>query len=105
MKLLGTAKSKITNAKNAENGPHLEINEVILVYCNIGSNDFQQDLRVNSVLFLINLLLNYQIFYPKNFIFLKTFDSEFSYVELWFTDQNCKALEIEDKINITLVIN
>ena len=42
---------------------------------------------------------------PKNFIFLKTFDSEFSYIEVWFTDQNSNPLEIEDKINITLVIN
>ena len=41
----------------------------------------------------------------KNFIFLKTFDSEFLYIEVWFTDQNSKQLEIEDKINITLVIN
>ena len=40
-----------------------------------------------------------------NFIFLKTFNSEFSYIEVWFTDQNYKLLEIEDKINITLVIN
>ena len=41
---------------------------------------------------------------PENFIFLKTFDSEFSYIEVWFTDQNSKPPEIEDKINITLVI-
>ena len=38
-------------------------------------------------------------------LFLKTFDSEFSYMGVWFTDQNSKPLEIEDKINITLVIN
>ena len=41
----------------------------------------------------------------KNFIFLKTFDSEFSYIKVWFTDQNSKLLEIEDKINIALVNN
>ena len=41
----------------------------------------------------------------KNFIFLKAFDSEFSYNEVSFTDQNSKPIEIEDKINITLVIN
>ena len=41
----------------------------------------------------------------ENFIFLKTFDSEFSYIEVWFTDQNFNSLEIEDKIYITLVIN
>ena len=28
---------------------------------------------------------------PKNIIFLKTFNSEFSYTEVWFTDQNSKA--------------
>ena len=41
----------------------------------------------------------------KNNIFLKTFNSEFLYIEVWFTDQNSKPLEIEDKINIFLVIN
>ena len=41
----------------------------------------------------------------KKIIFLKTFNSEFSYTEVWLTDQNSKLLEIEDKINITLVIN
>ena len=42
---------------------------------------------------------------PKKFMFLKTFNSEFSYIEVWFTDQNSKPLEIENKISITLVIN
>ena len=42
---------------------------------------------------------------PEIFIFLKTFDSEFSHIDVWFTDQNSKRLGIEDKINITLVIN
>ena len=42
---------------------------------------------------------------PENFIFSKTFDSEFSYIEEWVTDQNSNPLEIEDKINIILVIN
>ena len=32
-------------------------------------------------------------------------DSEFSYIEVWFIDQNSNPLEIEDKINITLVIH
>ena len=41
----------------------------------------------------------------KNFISLKTFNSEFSYIEVWFTDQICKQLEKEDKINTTLVID
>ena len=36
---------------------------------------------------------------------LKMFDLEFSSIEVWFTDQNSKPLDIEDRINITLVIN
>ena len=41
----------------------------------------------------------------NDFLFLKTFNSAFSYIEVWFTDQNSTRLEIEDKVNITLVIN
>ena len=41
----------------------------------------------------------------KKKLFLKTFDSEFSYTEVWFTDQNSKPLEIENKKNTTLVIH
>ena len=41
---------------------------------------------------------------PTNQIFLKTFDSEFHCIEVWFTDQNSQPLEIEDKINLMLVI-
>ena len=42
---------------------------------------------------------------PKNFISLKTFNPDFSYIEVGFTDQNAKPLKIEDKINIALVIS
>ena len=37
-------------------------------------------------------------------IFLKTFNSEFLDIDVWFSDQNSQPLEIEDKINLTLVI-
>ena len=42
---------------------------------------------------------------PKSFIFLKLFNSEFSYIEVWFTDQNSEPLEMEDTIDINLVTN
>ena len=38
-------------------------------------------------------------------MFLKTFSSEFSYIEVWFADPYSKPLEIKDKINITPHIN
>ena len=30
--------------------------------------------------------------------------TEFSFAEVWFTDQASKALEIEDNVNLTLII-
>ena len=43
MKLLGSTKSKITKDKNGENVPHLQINEAVLVRCNIVNNSYQHD--------------------------------------------------------------
>ena len=40
MKLLGSTESKITTDKNAENVPHLEIVELVLVHCNLVNNDY-----------------------------------------------------------------
>ena len=45
MKLLGSTKNKITKNENGENVPHSEIIEVVLVYCNIVDNDYQEDSR------------------------------------------------------------
>ena len=107
MKLHGSNKSKITKDKNDENVSNLEITEVVLEHYNILNNDYQQDSRLLYTFitkFVSNKCQLIDIS-PKNFIFLKIFNSEFSYIEVWFTDQNSKSLEIEDKINITLVIN
>ena len=85
--------------------PHLEITEIVLVHCNTANNDYQQDSRVLYV-FVPNKLSGQLLdISPKNFIFLKAFDSGFLYIEVWFTNENSKLLETEDKINITLVIN
>ena len=46
IKLLGRSKNKITNYKNGENVPHLEITEVVLIHCDIVNNDYRHDLRV-----------------------------------------------------------
>ena len=35
---------------------------------------------------------------------MNTVNTEFTYVEVWFTDQASGALEIEDNINLTLII-
>ena len=105
MKLLGRLKSKVTKDENGENVPRLEITEEILVHCNIVINNYPQDPKAFYA-FVPNKLLGQLLdLSPKNFLFSKTFNSEFSYIEVWFTDQNFKLLEIEDKMNIPLVIN
>ena len=106
MKILESTKSKITKDKNGEKVLHLEITEVVLVHCNVDNKDYRHDSRVLHT-FVPNKPLGelLDISLLDNFIFLKTFDSEFSYIELWFTDQISKLLETEDKINITLIID
>ena len=41
---------------------------------------------------------------PTNHIFLKALNSEYDEIKVWFTDQNSQSLQIEDRINLTLVI-
>ena len=77
MKLLGKTKSKITNNKNGENLPHLEVPEVILVHSNIVNNNHQQDSRVLYT-FVPNKSFDQLLdISPKNFIFLKTLTQNF----------------------------
>ena len=101
MKLLGSTENKITKDKNDENVPHLEITEVVLVHCDIATNDYQQDSRVLYTFVPNKPFGSLLEISPTNHIFLKTFNSEFQTIEVWFTDQNSKPLEIEDIINLT----
>ena len=59
VKLLSNTKSKITKDENGENAPHLEITEVVLVYCNIVNNYDKQDFRVLYIFFLVTRLVIY----------------------------------------------
>ena len=102
MKLLGSTENKITNDKNDDNVPHLEIEKVVLVHCNIVNNDYQQDSRVlytfNPNKLFGSLLENS----PTNHIFLKTFNSEYDEIIVWFTDQNSQPLETKGRINLVI---
>ena len=101
MNLLGSTKSKITKDKNRENVPCLEITEVVSLHCNVVSNSYKQNSRVLYT-FVSNKSFSQLLDISRNnFIFLKTFDSEFSCIEVWLTDPNSYPLGIEDKLNIT----
>ena len=82
MKLLGSAKSKITKDENGGNVPNLEITEVILVHCKILNNNYQQISRVFHTIVSNKSFGKFLDISPRNFIFLKSFNSEFSYIEV-----------------------
>ena len=104
MKLLGSGKRDVDKDKDGENVPKLESVEVLLVHCNLVKNDYQY---ASKVLFTsapnkqFGELINIS---PHSLTMMNTINVQFSFVEVWFTDQVSKALEIEDNVNLTLII-
>ena len=104
MKLFGSTKKVADKDKNGEHVPKIESVEVALVHCSLVKNDYQ---HTSKVLFTfvpnkkIGQLINIS---PHAFTMVNTVNTEFSYVEVCFTDQASKALEIEDNVNLALII-
>ena len=97
MKLLGKTKSNISKDENGENVARLEITEVaVVVHYNIVNNNYQQD-----SIFLYTFVSNKSFgqlldVSPEAFLFQKGLKKfKFSYIEVWFTEQNSKLLEIK----------
>ena len=86
--MLGSTGSKITKDKNGLNVPHLEITEVVLIHCNIFNNDYHQDSRILHSFVPNKPFGSLLEIAPINFIPLTAFNSECSYIDVWFTDQN-----------------
>ena len=104
MKLLGSTKKDVDQDKDGEDVPKLESVEVVLVHCNLVNNNYQQTSKV-----LFTFVPNKQFgqlinIAPHSLTMLSTTNTEFSFIEVWFTDQNSKPLEIEDNVNLTLII-
>ena len=104
MKLPGSTESKVTKDKNGENVPHLEIAELALAHCNLVNKDYQQYSRILYTFVPNKLFGSLLEISPTNHIFFKKFNSEFQEIKIWFTDQTSKLLEVEDRINVTLII-
>ena len=104
MRLLGSSKKDISQDKDGEILPKLDVVNVVLMHCNLVNNTYQQASRV-----LFNFEPNKQFAQlitvePQSLTMLKTTIAEFSFIEIWFTDQNNRPLELEDNVNITLLI-
>ena len=104
MKLLGSNESKLTKDKNGENVPRLEIVKLVLVHSNLFNNDYQRDSRILYTFVPNKTFGSLLEISPTNHVFLKTFNSEFQEIKIWLTDQTNTPLEVEDKINVTVII-
>ena len=105
MKLFGSKKKLIDKTKHGEKVPRLEVVAVVLVQCNSVDNQYQQKSEVlytfmshKSYAYLLNVE-------PSNLLFLKIYNTEFDEIIITFTDQNGRPLRIEDKVNLTLLLN
>ena len=104
MRLWGSAKKGVHKDQDRENVRKLESVEVVLVHCNLAKNDYQHTSKV-----LFSFVPNKQFgqlinISPHSLTMMNTVNTEFSSVEVWFTDQASKALEIEVNVNLTLII-
>ena len=104
MKLLGSSKSVINSDKNSELVPKLESVDLVLMHCNLVNNHYQKPSRVLFTFVPNKSYGQLMTTVPHPLIMLKTVNTEFTFVEVWFTDQDYKPLEIEDNVNITMII-
>ena len=104
MKLLGSTKEDVDKDKDGKNVPKLESVEVVLVHCNLSNNSYQQASK-GLFTFAPNKQSNQLItISPHSLTMLKTTVSEFPFIQVWFTYQNNRPLEIDDNANITLIV-
>ena len=104
MRLLGSSINAIDAEKNGELVPKLESVDLALVHCNLVNNTYQKASRVLFT-FVPNKSYGQLITtIPHPLIMLKTVNTEFSFAEVWFTDQDNRPLEIEDSVNISMII-
>ena len=88
VQLLGSSKKIIDKNKDGEIVPRLETVEIVLVHCKLVNNNYQQASKA-----LFTFVPNKQFgqlitITPHSLTMLKTTDAEFSFIEIWFTDQN-----------------
>ena len=104
MRLLGSSADTIDGDKNSELVPKLESVDLVLVHFNLVNNSYQQASKVLFT-FVPNKKYGQLITVsPETLIMLKTINTEFSSIVIWFTDQVNRPLEIEDSVNISLII-
>ena len=101
MRLLGSKKKDVDQDKDGKVILKLESAEAVSVHCNLFNNNYHQASKV-----LFTFVPNKQLIaiVLHSLTKLNTTNTEFSSIEIWFTDQNSKKLEIEHNVNMALII-
>ena len=94
----------IDKNENSENVPQLDQVEYVLLHCNLVQNNYLQNSKLLYEFVPDKKFGQLISVKPPVFIQCKTSDTIFDYIEIWFTDQNNKYLQIEDKVSVTLII-
>ena len=104
MRLLGSTEQDIAKDENGETVPKVETVDVALMHRNVFNNNYQQASKVLFTFVPDKQFGQLITISPHSLTMLKTTNGEFLFIELWFTDQNNRPLEIEDNVNITLIV-
>ena len=104
MQLLESSKKDVDQNKDGEDEQKLESLEVVSVHYNLVDNNYQQASKALFTFVPSKQFGQLITITPHSPTMLKTINAEFSFIEVWFTDQNKRPLETEDNVNITLII-
>ena len=75
----------------------------MLVHCKLVNKNYQQASKFSFTLAPDTQFRQLVTIEPHSLTMLKTTNAEFQSIEVWFTDQNNRPLEIEDNVNIILI--
>ena len=67
------------------------------------NNNYQQASRVLFTFVLTKQFRQVFNISPHPLTMLGTTNTEFSFIEVWFTHENSEPIEIEDNVNLTLI--
>ena len=104
MKLLGSTNEDVDKDKNGKNVPKIESVEVVSVDFNLVKNDYQHTPKVLFTFIPNKRFGQLTNISPHSLTIMKTVNIKLFSVEVWFTDQISKSLEIEDNANLKLII-
>ena len=79
--------------------------EIVLVQCNLVDSQYQIKSQVLYTLTPSKSYASLLNFEPGNAAVLKTYKTEFDEIIITFTDENGRPLEIEEKVDLTLLFS